>query len=246
MAAHPLVVGVDDSAASDLAVRWAAETAAARDRPLRLVHALDLAATRAVFGPYALLVPSVTAEFHQQGVEYLAAAAQLATETAPGCAVDTELVEGSAAEVLIDRSDFAAMTVLGTGNAGALGNLGSTLSAVVAHGHGPITVVRASGNDTSIRRCGPVVVGVGGGAGRPPPPPRPPAPPPARPRAPPRGPGAGGGPAGGGAARGGGGGGGGPPAPPPHPPTTANERHPAPPPPPPQHKHTTPTPPTTP
>ncbi|BAD57744.1 universal stress protein [Nocardia farcinica] len=164
MAAHPLVVGVDDSAASDLAVRWAAETAAARGRPLRLVHALDLAATRAVFGPYALLVPSVTAEFRQQGVEYLAAAAQLATETAPGCAVDTELVEGSAAEVLIDRSDFAAMTVLGTGNAGALGYLGSTLSAVVAHGHGPITVVRASGNDTSIRRCGPVVVGVDGSA----------------------------------------------------------------------------------
>lgn len=158
----PVVVGVDDSAASDLAVRWAAEVARARRRRLHLVHALDLAATHAVFAPYERLMPSVTTELCDQGVEYLAAAKQLAVETAPGVLVETELVEGSAAEVLTDRSASALCTVIGTGNAGVLGYLGSTVSAVVAHGHGAVVVVRAAGSELQIRRTGPVVVGIDG------------------------------------------------------------------------------------
>ncbi|WP_040796572.1 universal stress protein [Nocardia higoensis] len=158
----PVVVGVDDSAASDLAVRWAAEVARARGRRLHLVHALDLAATRAAFTPYDRLIPSVVTELCDQGVEYLAAAEQLAVEAAPGVRVETELVEGSAAEVLTERSAAALCTVLGTGNAGVLGYLGSTVSAVVAHGHGAVVVVRSTGGELQIRRTGPVVVGIDG------------------------------------------------------------------------------------
>ncbi|MBF6353845.1 universal stress protein [Nocardia higoensis] len=159
----PVVVGVDDSAASDLAVRWAAEVALARRRRLHLVHALDSAATRAIYAPCERLIPSVTTELRAQGVEYLAAARQLAVETAPGLTVDTEFVEGSPAEVLTDRSASAMCTVIGTGNAGVLGYLGSTVSAVVAYGRGAVVVVRAPGGELHVRRTGPVVVGIDGG-----------------------------------------------------------------------------------
>ncbi|WP_348538291.1 universal stress protein [Nocardia farcinica] len=158
----PVVVGIDDSAASDLAVRWAADLARMRGRRLHLVHALDLAATRAAFTPHVRLMPTVVTELYEQGVEYLAAAEQLAHETAPDLDIDTEIVEGSPAEVLTERSAGALCTVLGTGKAGLLGYLGSTVSAVGAQGHGAGGVVRACGGELQIRRTGPVVVGIDG------------------------------------------------------------------------------------
>ncbi|MGW0047077.1 universal stress protein [Nocardia cyriacigeorgica] len=90
----PIVVGVDGCEASDLAVRWAAETAAARDRRLRIVHAVDLAAAASVLEPYELLVPPVREAMREHGVDCLAAAKRLAQSVDAGLRVDTESVDG--------------------------------------------------------------------------------------------------------------------------------------------------------
>src|SRR5690606_37339478 len=161
----PIVVGVDGTA-GDLAVRWAAETAARRRRRLLLVHAVNVAAAGAVFGPYELFVPPVTTAMRDTGAELLARARELAASVAEGIDIDTESADGSASKVLIDRSATAHMTVLGaTGTGGTLAHLGSTLMAVTAHAVGTVVVVRGANPTATQDASGqplPVVVGVDG------------------------------------------------------------------------------------
>ncbi|WP_280502181.1 universal stress protein [Nocardia farcinica] len=161
----PIVVGVDGTA-GDLAVRWAAETAARRKRRLLLVHAVNVAAAAAVFGPYAQFVPPVTTAMRDTGAELLARARELAVSVAPEVEVETESVDGSPGKVLIDRSATAHMTVLGaTGTGGTLAHLGSTLIAVASHAAGTVVVVRGANPTATQDASGqplPVVVGVDG------------------------------------------------------------------------------------
>jgi len=161
----PIVVGVDGTA-GDLAVRWAAETAARRKRRLLLVHAVNVAAAAAVFGPYDLFVPPVTTAMRDTGAELLARARELAVSVAPEVEVETESVDGSPGKVLIDRSATAHMTVLGaTGTSGTLAHLGSTLIAVASHAAGTVVVVRGANPTATQDASGqplPVVVGVDG------------------------------------------------------------------------------------
>src|SRR5690606_8497787 len=161
----PIVVGVDGTA-GDLAVRWAAETAARRKRRLLLVHAVNVAAAAAVFGPYDLFVPPVTTAMRDTGAELLARARELAVSVAPEVEVETESVDGSPGKVLIDRSATAHMTVLGaTGTGGTLAHLGSTLIAVASHAAGTVVVVRGANPTATQDASGqplPVVVGVDG------------------------------------------------------------------------------------
>ncbi|MEV0027975.1 universal stress protein [Nocardia sp. NPDC050793] len=163
-----IVVGVDGSEAGDLALRWAAETASARGRRLRIVRALDLAAARAVFGSYDLLIPSVTGELREQGAHDIARARRLAQHIDPTLRIDSEISDRGAAAVLIDESETAHLTVIGAAGSGTtLGHLGSTLLAVTAHAHGSVVVVRDTGTEQQTRRDGPVVVGIdGSGFGR--------------------------------------------------------------------------------
>ncbi|QIS12541.1 universal stress protein [Nocardia arthritidis] len=159
LASAAVVVGVDGSEGADLAVRWAAETAAHRHRDLLLVHGLDLASTRSMVGYYDVLTPSITETIHKQGRRIVDADRRLAQSVNPDLVVAVEISEAGAAELLIRHSRTAHLVVIGaTGNAGAFAHIGSTLLAVSAHGHGSVIVVR----DTAIRHTGPVVVGVDG------------------------------------------------------------------------------------
>lgn len=157
--AAPIVAGVDGSAGSDRAVRWAAVTAAARGRTLRLVHAVDLEPVR------ALGARPLVGALRVRAGGVLLAAARLAGRTAPEVRVRTELAEGAPAGALIERSAGAHMVVLGaTGTGGAAAHLGSTLLAVGTHGRGAVVVVRDVDFDRRPDASGPVVVGVDGGA----------------------------------------------------------------------------------
>ncbi|PXX71412.1 nucleotide-binding universal stress UspA family protein [Nocardia tenerifensis] len=161
LAIAAVVVGADGSAAADRAVRWAAATAAQRGRKLLIVHGLNLAATRATFGCYDVMVPAVTEKMRAHGEHVLAQAHRLAIETAPELGVDTELSEANPAELLIALSRTAHLVVLGaTPGVGAFAHLGSTLLAVTRHGEGSIVVVREGEPDLPDRR--PVVLGVDG------------------------------------------------------------------------------------
>ncbi|WP_040786488.1 universal stress protein [Nocardia pneumoniae] len=162
LASAPVVVGVDGSENSDLAVYWAAETAARRGRTLRIVHGLDLAAAQAIFGMYDLMVPAVAQTLREEGADRLATAARLARRIAPELRVETELSPCHPARLLIERSQSAHLMVLGAGRGGEIAHIGSTLLAVTAHGHGDIVVVRDTGSEQRTRSTGPVVVGVDG------------------------------------------------------------------------------------
>ncbi|MET7771672.1 universal stress protein [Nocardia sp. NPDC005366] len=159
----PIVVGVNGSEGSDLALRWAAETAGQRHRPLHIVYGIDLLMVSSTAGSHDVMTPSVIDAVRAHGTTVLANAAAVARQVAPQLEVDTEISDDSPARLLIDHSKTAHLVVLGaTGNAGTFAHLGSTLLAVTSHGHGSTVVVRATGTEQNLRHDGPVVVGIDG------------------------------------------------------------------------------------
>ncbi|WP_054812667.1 universal stress protein [Nocardia arizonensis] len=157
----PVVVGVNGSAGSRPALRWAAETAARRHRPLRVVFGLDLFRLSTTVEGREVITPSIIDSVRENARTVLAEAAGVAREIAPDLDIDTEVCDDSPAKALIERSESAHLVVLGaTGDAGTLSHLGSTLLNVTSHGHGSIVVVRGTGTDYPHE--GPVVVGTDG------------------------------------------------------------------------------------
>lgn len=160
MTRRPVVVGVDGSASSARAVRWAAREAGRRGVPLELVH---------VWTPVPVGVPHAAAlgpyedGLIEQGNRWLADAAAAADEVAPGVETSSRLAGGSAAGQLIGRSAAADLVVLGSRGLGGFTGLvvGSIAVAVATHGHCPVVVVRGAGEDDPPEE-GPVVVGVDG------------------------------------------------------------------------------------
>ncbi|WP_433685286.1 universal stress protein [Nocardia sp. CA-119907] len=163
LASAPVVVGVDGSDGSHLAVRWAAEVAAQRGRRLLIVHGLDLLATQSLLGGYHVIPTSVVETVRARGVKIVTAAYGLAHDVAPEVEVATEVSDANPARLLIDLSKSAYLVALGaTGSAGIFAHLGSTLLAVTSHGHGSVVVVRPTDAERQIRHDGPVVVGIDG------------------------------------------------------------------------------------
>ncbi|WP_227999664.1 universal stress protein [Nocardia australiensis] len=164
-ASAPVVVGTDGSEAAGLAVGWAAEVAAQRGRRLIIVHGLDLATARSGFGVVDLIAPAVSDAIKRRGADHVSAAARLAHEVAPGLSIETMVSETGPALLLIEQSASANLVAIGSsGESGTIAHLGSTLLAVVGHGHGAIVVVRDTGTEQQPRHDGPVVVGVDGSA----------------------------------------------------------------------------------
>jgi nucleotide-binding universal stress UspA family protein len=135
----PVVVGVDGSPGSLAAVLVAAGEAALRERPLRVVHAMDESA-----GP-------------QPADELLAEAIGTARDATPGLAVSGEVVTGRPAAVLVDESRHAPLVVVGDRGLGRLAELvaGAVGVHLAAHASCPVLVVRGDP-----ARAGDVLVGV--------------------------------------------------------------------------------------
>lgn len=158
---RPVVVGVDGSKASQGALRWAAREAARWRRPLRVVHAMSLAA-------YATeaAVPRLTlADAEAAGRRMLEDAVARARDEAPGTTADGVLeLEDSAVHALLRAGDGAEMMVLGSRGRGGVSELllGSTAHAVARHAPCPLVVVRGDAGQEA--DDAPVVVGVDGSA----------------------------------------------------------------------------------
>ncbi|WP_227999650.1 universal stress protein [Nocardia australiensis] len=158
-----VVVGVDGTKGSFLAVRWAAETASQRGRALLIAHGLDVSSVHAALGGYATTAPSLIAEIRMRGTHLVAAARRLAHEIAPDLTVATEVSDANPAALLISHSQTAHVVVLGvTPGVCACAHVGSTLLAVVAHGSGAVVVVRSAEAIPTPPAGGPVVVGFDG------------------------------------------------------------------------------------
>jgi nucleotide-binding universal stress UspA family protein len=158
-----VVAGVDGSPEALEATRLAAREAAARHAPLEIVLALpwrELPQKRAVDDVDLADVVRSLARL------LLATASDLAAHAAPSVAVRTRMVEGRAADVLIDESQRASLLCLGSRSGGVLGDvlLGSVASAVTRLAACPVLVVPAHPSADVSRRRG-VVVGLDGGPG---------------------------------------------------------------------------------
>jgi nucleotide-binding universal stress UspA family protein len=133
-----VLVGVDGSPASERALAWAVDEADRRDAELVLVHAWQY--------PYEL-----TSERFDRGRDLarVDAATLLEQQVAAvrerrAAPVGERLVEGSAAEVLLDASDIADVVVVGSRGRGGFRSmlLGSVAQSVAAHATCPVVIVR--------------------------------------------------------------------------------------------------------
>ncbi|MFD6397443.1 universal stress protein [Nocardia sp. NPDC060249] len=154
---RPVVVGVDGSQQSLIALRWAAEYAARHRAPLQVVYAVDVPVD---YGP-GLSGPLFDAEqlrSHGRSV-VAAAAAEVSAPLAPEVVISTAVVTGAPVTVLRDRGRSARLTVVGSRGLGALRRtlLGSVSTSLARHAESPVAVIPETTAQT-----GAVVVGVDG------------------------------------------------------------------------------------
>ncbi|GAA2448009.1 universal stress protein [Actinomadura vinacea] len=150
----PIVVGTDGSPGADRAVRWAADEAALRGLPLRVVHSIDKGLYELpLFAPGQFARPVTAA-----GEELLAGAERLARERRPGIEITTELVAEATATALADRSRHAFEVVVGHRGRGGFASLllGSTGLRLAGHAAAPVVIVRGDAEAAD----GEVVAGV--------------------------------------------------------------------------------------
>lgn len=154
-----VVVGVDDSAESRQAARWAADEAARRSAGLVLASAYTVP-HRGLLA-YDVMAPDYgSVLLEQQQTRHRDIAAEL-LERHPGLPISSTVETGHPVDVLLGRSAGAAMLVVSTRERGrfrrAIG--GSVAQALAAHATVPVAVIRPGAAATS---GGPVVVGVDG------------------------------------------------------------------------------------
>ncbi|MEU1964592.1 universal stress protein [Micromonospora sediminicola] len=141
----PVVVGVDGSAHSGVAVGFAYEEAARRGAPLVVVHAW-LYPTPIGPGDVVPLVydPEALAE---ESRRILAEAVAGWSERYPDVEVRQRSVRGAPARVLVEQSASAQLVVVGAHGRGALAGLllGSVSHAVLHHAHAPLVIARHAG-----------------------------------------------------------------------------------------------------
>ena len=141
-----IIVGIDGSSHSQLALDWAMREAKLRREPLSVLTVVHLSAA----GWHGMVVfPSsqeVVAQAREAARETAAKAAAGFGEAAPSTSV--QAVVGQPAEVLIDASQDADLLVLGSRGAGGFTRLtmGSVSSQVSHHAHCPVVIVPGDGH----------------------------------------------------------------------------------------------------
>ena len=166
---QPIIVGVDGSPVSLVAVDWAAHTAALRGVALKLVHVLN---PPVVMAFPEVPMPSGYLQWQEDaGRSLLATAVKTAEEAALAAGtgarpitVTTEMVSGSSVPALADLSGQTQMIVVGCRGRGALvrGLLGSVSTGVVHHATCPVSVVHDEDPLIPHPSKAPVVVGLDG------------------------------------------------------------------------------------
>jgi nucleotide-binding universal stress UspA family protein len=144
-APRPVIVGVDGSSFSLDALRSAHRMASALGAPLRVVAAWRYRATGFGLPPLGLVPVMMDPSPKQEAETVLNQALhQVFGEELPAT-VSAAVVEGGAAEVLIDQSRGAELLVVGSrGHGGFAGLLlGSVSSACAEHAHSPVLIVHA-------------------------------------------------------------------------------------------------------
>lgn len=137
-----IVVGVDGSAASVAALRWAAREAGLRGAEVRVVRAWDRSQGRRApyAGPGRAPGPGVD---RRSALVRLEVALHATLGHAPRVAVEAEVADGLAARVLLDRCAGADLLVLGGGN-GPWEEVGPVARACLRRAPCPVVIVGAA------------------------------------------------------------------------------------------------------
>jgi nucleotide-binding universal stress UspA family protein len=147
-AVRRLVVGVDGSAESVAALRWACREASLRGAKVHAVHAREA---------QYYSVPSYVVPAQSSATDVPVSVGELVRSVAAGDAPDVEVsvevVDGLAARILLDRCADADMLILGTSSdaPGALRSAGPVIRACLRRARCPVVVISA-GQDARSRR----------------------------------------------------------------------------------------------
>jgi nucleotide-binding universal stress UspA family protein len=161
---HGILVGVNGSAPSKVAVDWAAREASLHGLPLTLVHVLPPSLVK--MWPEVPFPPGFREWNRQNGHDVLRAARQVAEEATQGTmsvGIECEIFTGSTTlATLIDLSKDAETLVVGCRGLGAVGRLllGSVSSGLVHHAHCPVAVIHDEDPLMPTPAMAPVVVGI--------------------------------------------------------------------------------------
>lgn len=156
----PLVVGADGSQPSLKAVEWAADEAALRGLPLRVVYA-------SLWERYEGIAPACDPGKPSEQVmaeNIVAGAARRAQARQPGLEISTQVLSQEPEYALVREGRGASALVVGTRGRGGIADtlLGSVSLSVAAHADCPVIVLRGDHDDQAVRGTrGHVVVGVG-------------------------------------------------------------------------------------
>ncbi len=139
---HPgVVVGVDGSPSSTMAVRWAAREATMRNVGLTLVHVSNPPAV----WPAAPIPAEIYQRHREEARKVLADAIKVAEDSVEGNRpkIDSELLSAAPVPTLIDLSKEAHMMVVGCRGQDALQRtlLGSVSIGLLHHAHCPVAVI---------------------------------------------------------------------------------------------------------
>jgi nucleotide-binding universal stress UspA family protein len=150
---------VDGSSGARAAAHYAAAIAVRRHATLMLVHVLEPVFHG--YGPVGLAGSYASAEeqLHESAERLLGETVSDIESSHPGIKVESRLETGTVAARLIDQSEEAQVTVVGSRGMGGFASLmlGSVSAQVATYGHGPIIVVRPAAAPD-----GPVLVGYDG------------------------------------------------------------------------------------
>jgi nucleotide-binding universal stress UspA family protein len=164
---HPgIVVGVDGSPASKVAVQWAARDAELRNVPLTLAHVLTPTAGTPLGTP---LPPRWTPGQRERGQQVIDEALKIVDESCQRhpTHINCEIPSAGAVSALIALSKEAELVVVGRrGNGTMRGRpLGSVSSALVHHSHCPVAVIHDEDPLMDHPAQAPVLVGIDGSRG---------------------------------------------------------------------------------
>ncbi|MFJ3306634.1 universal stress protein [Streptomyces sp. NPDC086549] len=162
---RPIVVGVDPDPAKRMALAWAADEAARRRVPLRLVNAEGVPTPEFRRWHVPASWEAWNQAMHVAGEQVLKAAVSFAEARQPQVEVGWLLAEGNPAWILAEQSNDATAVVLGSWHMSRVKEVfgaASIVLPVMAHAHCPVVVVPES--EHTAEQPGYFVVGVDGSA----------------------------------------------------------------------------------
>lgn len=163
-----IVIGVDGSSASRMAVQWAAREAAMRNVTLSLIHVIFAQSWGpALFGKRPAVAPELNQQQQEVGQKWIADAIKVVEDSLEREArprINSEVLLARPVPTLVDLSEQAQMIVVGCRVQGLLDRvlLGSVSTGLVHHAHCPVAVIPDEALLPSELSQLPVVVGIDG------------------------------------------------------------------------------------